>query len=161
MSDPVTQPQSADAETDGYHSASPSLHDGKLNELDNVPEQSLDFTHYNSDARDYDTDHDYDADSAIDNESLIGDDTRSLNSTVTSYRYEHGRRYHAYKDGAYWVRNFPTWCFDTWNVLFSDLGSPKPKSELEIIRIDMSSESRDIVTRLQNHIERLQYFVKN
>jgi hypothetical protein len=44
-----------------------------------------------------------DADSAYDSESLLGDDTRSLASYITDYRYEHGRRYHAYRDGAYWV----------------------------------------------------------
>jgi hypothetical protein len=42
-------------------------------------------------------------DSAYDGASLLGDDTRSLASYITDYRYEHGRRYHAYRDGAYWV----------------------------------------------------------
>jgi hypothetical protein len=46
---------------------------------------------------------DDDADSAYDGNSLIGDDTRSLASYITDYRYENGRRYHAYRDGAYWV----------------------------------------------------------
>ncbi|KAL4889937.1 S-adenosyl-L-methionine-dependent methyltransferase, partial [Aspergillus ambiguus] len=32
-------------------------------------------------------------------------DTTSLNSMITSYRFENGRRYHAYKDGAYWGPN--------------------------------------------------------
>jgi hypothetical protein len=44
-----------------------------------------------------------DGDSAYDSESLLGDDTRSLASYITDYRYEHGRRYHAFRDGAYWV----------------------------------------------------------
>jgi hypothetical protein len=44
-----------------------------------------------------------DVDSAYDNESLLGDDTQTLASYITDYRYEHGRRYHAYKDGSYWV----------------------------------------------------------
>lgn len=43
------------------------------------------------------------SDSAYDSASLLGDDTRSLASYITDYRYEHGRRYHAYRDGAYWV----------------------------------------------------------
>jgi hypothetical protein len=42
-------------------------------------------------------------DSAYDSESLLGDDTTTLASYITDYRYEHGRRYHAYRDGAYWV----------------------------------------------------------
>jgi hypothetical protein len=50
-----------------------------------------------------DVDHS-DVDSAYDGASLLGDDTRSLASYITDYRYEHGRRYHAYRDGAYWVR---------------------------------------------------------
>jgi hypothetical protein len=44
-----------------------------------------------------------DSDSAYDGESLLGDDTRSLASYITHYRYENGRRYHSYRDGAYWV----------------------------------------------------------
>jgi hypothetical protein len=44
-----------------------------------------------------------DLDSAYDSESLLGDDTVTLASYITDYRYEHGRRYHAYRDGAYWV----------------------------------------------------------
>ncbi|PYH99943.1 methyltransferase family protein [Aspergillus ellipticus CBS 707.79] len=32
-------------------------------------------------------------------------DTTSLNSEITSYRFENGRRYHSYKDGAYWGPN--------------------------------------------------------
>lgn len=43
-------------------------------------------------------------DSAYDSESLLGDDTITLASYITEYRYENGRRYHAYRDGAYWVR---------------------------------------------------------
>jgi len=42
-------------------------------------------------------------DSAYGSESLIGDDTVTLASYITDYRYEHGRRYHAYRDGSYWV----------------------------------------------------------
>lgn len=33
---------------------------------------------------------------------LSASDTTSLNSEITSYRFENGRRYHAYKEGAYW-----------------------------------------------------------
>ncbi|KAK6824266.1 hypothetical protein RU639_005053 [Aspergillus parasiticus] len=35
-------------------------------------------------------------------------DTTSINSMITAYRYENGRRYHAYKDGAYWGPNDET-----------------------------------------------------
>ena len=35
-------------------------------------------------------------------------DTTSINSAITAYRYENGRRYHAYKDGAYWYYNRAT-----------------------------------------------------
>jgi len=44
-------------------------------------------------------------DSAYDSESLIGDDTTTLASYITDFRYENGRRYHTYKDGAYWGPN--------------------------------------------------------
>jgi ubiquinone/menaquinone biosynthesis C-methylase UbiE len=44
-------------------------------------------------------------DSAYDSASYIGDDTNTLASYITDYRYEHGRRYHRYKDGSYWGPN--------------------------------------------------------
>jgi hypothetical protein len=44
-------------------------------------------------------------DSAYDDESLLGDDTNFLASYITNHRYENGRRYHAYRDGAYWGPN--------------------------------------------------------
>ncbi|KAL2811710.1 S-adenosyl-L-methionine-dependent methyltransferase [Aspergillus granulosus] len=53
-------------------------------------------------ARDEDLD---DADSAYGDDSLIGDDTKTLSSYITDYRYEFGRRYHSYRDGAYWGPN--------------------------------------------------------
>lgn len=37
--------------------------------------------------------------------SLIGCDTETLATYITDYRYENGRRYHAYQDGEYWVRS--------------------------------------------------------
>lgn len=36
--------------------------------------------------------------------SLVGLDTDSLQSYITNYTYENGRRYHGYRDGEYWVR---------------------------------------------------------
>jgi hypothetical protein len=47
---------------------------------------------------------DIDNDSAY-GESLDQDDTYTLASQITKYRYENGRRYHAYRDGAYWAPN--------------------------------------------------------
>lgn len=43
-------------------------------------------------------------DSGFDSGSLIGDDTDTLASSIMHYRMENGRQYHAYRDGAYWVR---------------------------------------------------------
>jgi hypothetical protein len=45
----------------------------------------------------------YDNDSAYDGDSIRNDDTETLASFITNYRWENGRRYHAYSDGAYWV----------------------------------------------------------
>lgn len=45
----------------------------------------------------------YDVDSAYDADSIRNDDTETLASFITNYRWENGRRYHAYSDGAYWV----------------------------------------------------------
>lgn len=42
-------------------------------------------------------------DSAYGEDSLLQDDTKTLASYITEYRYEYGRRYHAFRDGAYWV----------------------------------------------------------
>jgi hypothetical protein len=47
---------------------------------------------------------DSEVDSAYDDaSSLLGGDTKSLSTYITDYRVEHGRRYHSFKDGAYWV----------------------------------------------------------
>lgn len=56
--------------------------------------------YYPSGSRDEDLS---DADSAYGGDSLIGDDTKTLSTYITDYRYEFGRRYHSYRDGAYWV----------------------------------------------------------
>lgn len=57
---------------------------------------------------DDDDDDDYydergDLDSAYGDDSFIGDDTKTLSCYITDYRFEYGRRYHSYRDGAYWV----------------------------------------------------------
>lgn len=49
-------------------------------------------------------DHDADAASALGDDD-IQSETTSLASSIYSYRFENGRRYHAYKDGAYWGPN--------------------------------------------------------
>ncbi|KAL3461116.1 S-adenosyl-L-methionine-dependent methyltransferase [Aspergillus heterothallicus] len=46
-----------------------------------------------------------DSDVASDYQEDFASDTTSLNSMITSHRYENGRRYHAYKEGAYWGPN--------------------------------------------------------
>jgi hypothetical protein len=56
---------------------------------------------YTSD-QDMDDDHFDDNDSGLGG-SLIGYDTQTISSLITDYRYENGRRYHAYRDGEYWV----------------------------------------------------------
>lgn len=53
---------------------------------------------------DKDTDYIDDDDSAY-GASEDGSDTYSLDSFITKYRFENGRRYHAYRDGAYWAPN--------------------------------------------------------
>ncbi|THC89757.1 hypothetical protein EYZ11_010778 [Aspergillus tanneri] len=57
-------------------------------------------------------DNDDASDSAEDEDDTFSDyaedfasDTTTINSMITSYRFENGRRYHAYKDGAYWGPN--------------------------------------------------------
>lgn len=42
------------------------------------------------------------SDSAYEEEFSF-DDTKSLSTYITKYRFENGRRYHSYRDGAYWV----------------------------------------------------------
>lgn len=44
----------------------------------------------------------FDNDSAFEGSSSS---LMSLQSAVTRYRFENGRRYHGYKDGAYWAPN--------------------------------------------------------
>lgn len=57
----------------------------------------------NSDTMDND-DRDSQRDSAFEEDSLLGDDQASINSRISEYRMENGRRYHGYHDGSYWVR---------------------------------------------------------
>jgi hypothetical protein len=46
-----------------------------------------------------------DIDSAYGSASLIGEDTETLASYITDFRYENGRRYHSFRDGSYWGPN--------------------------------------------------------
>lgn len=48
-------------------------------------------------------DEDHDGDSALGDDVLS--DTTSIASSITKYRYENGRRYHKYQEGAYWGPN--------------------------------------------------------
>lgn len=48
------------------------------------------------------------SDSGFDSESLLGDETDTLASSIMHYRLENGRQYHAYRDGAYWGPNDET-----------------------------------------------------
>jgi hypothetical protein len=108
---------------DGYHSATPSMYSlAESAQLPHVSHPSL----INSPSQTLPADQPFvftsgptgteqqaevhegdDLDSAYDSESLLGDDTVTLASYITDYRYEHGRRYHAYRDGAYWVSWIP------------------------------------------------------
>lgn len=74
----------------------------------NAPTTSDSF--YPATSEDYDDEgleevgyRDDDLDSAYGDDSFIGDDTKTLSCYITDYRFEYGRRYHAYRDGAYWV----------------------------------------------------------
>jgi hypothetical protein len=55
---------------------------------------------------------DSDTDSAYDDDSQLQDDMKTLSEYMTAYRYEFGRRYHSFRDGAYWVRGVPS--FNPW-----------------------------------------------
>ncbi|GME36957.1 Methyltransferase domain-containing protein [Neofusicoccum parvum] len=46
-----------------------------------------------------------DTDSALGSSSRPGSTTTSLNSEIVNYRYEHGRRYHAFREDSYWLPN--------------------------------------------------------
>ncbi|KAN0115360.1 SAM dependent methyltransferase [Hyaloscypha variabilis] len=46
-----------------------------------------------------------DSSSAHSSDYNLSGDTKSIESSVTQYRIEHGRRYHGYKDGTYWQPN--------------------------------------------------------
>lgn len=62
------------------------------------PEEEQEFDQY-----------DNSSDSGWGSDSLVGDDTYTLASSIMNYRLENGRQYHAYRDGAYWVGE---WCVD-------------------------------------------------
>lgn len=44
-------------------------------------------------------------DSGIEDNDSLASETTSVHSSIYRYRYENGRRYHAYKDGEYWGPN--------------------------------------------------------
>jgi hypothetical protein len=51
---------------------------------------------------------DSDSDSAYGKDSILLNETKSLSEYITAYRFEFGRRYHSFRDGAYWVRGVPS-----------------------------------------------------
>ncbi len=81
-----------------------SANDSALSLADNEPHHDDSNSNSNSQAQDEDDEEaGFDDDSAYDGGSLIGCDTDTLASYITDYTYENGRRYHAYRDGEYWV----------------------------------------------------------
>lgn len=70
-----------------------SFYPATSEEDDNNDEEDLEEVGYRDD----------DLDSAYGGDSFIGDDTKTLSCYITDYRFEYGRRYHSYRDGAYWV----------------------------------------------------------
>jgi len=95
------------------YSASASHTDVKATNPEYMPQDSalsLSSPQDFAQSADGDTEEDENVDGGFDDNdsafggSLIGCDTDTLASYVTDYRYENGRRYHAYSDGAYWVR---------------------------------------------------------
>jgi hypothetical protein len=81
-----------------HHSSPPS----PLSGPSSTSSPALDYYVADSDPREVDELAFSDNDSAL-GESLIGFDTETLASYITDYHYENGRRYHAYRDGEYWV----------------------------------------------------------
>jgi hypothetical protein len=115
MSEPT--PKQVGSSSSHPYSAAASHTDAKTTGPEYLPQDSalsLSSPHDLAQSADGDTDADgYDdanVDGGFDDNdsafggSLIGCDTDTLASYVTDYRYENGRRYHAYADGAYWVR---------------------------------------------------------
>ncbi|KAK7191661.1 phosphoethanolamine N-methyltransferase (TAM domain methyltransferase) [Paraphaeosphaeria sporulosa] len=72
-----------------------------------APAQALAQSDHGDDDDDDDENapHEYVSDSGFDSESLLGDETDTLASSIMNYRIENGRQYHAYRDGAYWGPN--------------------------------------------------------
>ncbi|KAK2863678.1 hypothetical protein FQN49_004098 [Arthroderma sp. PD_2] len=59
--------------------------------------------------------------------------SKTLGSSTQAYRYENGRRYHAYRDGAYWGPNDET---DSYHQALVDVADQYPDSE--VIGTDLS-----------------------
>lgn len=126
--DPLTSsPASAKASSSSYlpssSNANFSAHDSALSLTDPTSDPSSiaiadpsNVAHYDHDVAQHEPEEEEelfdDGDSAFGG-SLIGCDTDTLASYITDYRYENGRRYHAYQDGEYWVRYFSSEGLDT------------------------------------------------
>lgn len=68
-----------------------------------LPTPPSSYLGYHDDPDDPEENDGNDSDSAY-GDSLATDDTKTLSTYITAYPYEFGRRYHAFHDGAYWVR---------------------------------------------------------
>lgn len=100
---PSNTASSSSQTTPPGHSEHPG-HDSSLSLADTIPDSGEQED--DSVADDFDNDdgeHDFNDNDSAFGGSLIGCDTDTLASYITDYRYENGRRYHAYKDGEYWV----------------------------------------------------------
>ncbi len=81
-------------------------HDSALSLATHVPDSSEQAEYIDQTTSEDEQDNTFDDNDSAFGESLIGCDTDTLASYITDYRYENGRRYHAYRDGEYWV-TFP------------------------------------------------------
>lgn len=92
--------------------ATPSLHtehsghDSALSLADTIHDSGQQNHDDAADSNDEDEDDGINDNDSAFGGSLIGCDTDTLASYITDYRYENGRRYHAYRDGEYWVGVF-------------------------------------------------------
>ncbi len=79
-------------------------HDSSVSLADTIPDSGAqEEDAVASDFNDDDGDNGFNDNDSAFGGSLIGCDTDTLASYITDYRYENGRRYHAYRDGEYWV----------------------------------------------------------
>lgn len=114
MTDQASKPEQHAAPPESaaapLHSQTFSAHDSALSLNTDDDDPSPD----DGDFADVEQQREFDDNDSAFGGSLIGCDTDTLASFITDYRYENGRRYHAYRDGEYWV------CFLPWEVYHTD-----------------------------------------